>query len=176
MATSRSNVVASAAGSGTMRGASTARAHSPGRDYHYESPNEDNQPPFFSSPHQHQQHQQQGAPSTDPQDGGGLSRPLRPTRLSRASHAVSFPFPSPSPPHDNGYGLDTVMSRAEKLKSRRKIGIKDRISCYQWTYFTMVWIMYPPNRVCRLTLLRLWPQEGSPTSCIHVCQPFSRFT
>ncbi|KAL6860313.1 hypothetical protein ACO1O0_004340 [Amphichorda felina] len=52
MATSRSNVVASAAGSGTMRGASTARAHSPGRDYHYESPNEDNQPPFFSMPFQ----------------------------------------------------------------------------------------------------------------------------
>lgn len=105
------------------RGVLSPRAHSPDSDYHYESPNEDNQPAFFS------QHQQQGS-EHEP------SQPSRPVLLSRPSHMVSFA--PPSPPQTNGSGLDDIMSKAEKLTPGRKVGIKDRIACYQWTYFTMV--------------------------------------
>ena len=121
-----------AAGAGSSRvmlGA--AGPHLSDSGYHYESPNEENQLAFFS-----QRPSQQRASSTDAQ-GGGPSRLSRPVLLSRPSHIVSL-SPSSSPNADNGYGLDTVMSRAEKLGPDHKVGIKDRIACYKWTYFTMV--------------------------------------
>lgn len=109
----------------------------------YESPTEDNQPAFFFGP----------TPTAS-----GATTPARisisaptPTAaavtfLERAHPRLHFARYPPSrdvspdmyqasngPPN-----LDSVVLDGEKSSLPRQIGLKDRIACYQWTFFTMV--------------------------------------
>lgn len=109
------------------------RAAEPGCGY--ESPSEDNQPGFFLSPsptqsiHRSRPPAAAGAPAT------------RPPFLARPSYVAAAPPERPfnaAMPRSNQSGLDDLVAKAEKMLPRGKVTIKDRIACYQWTYFTMV--------------------------------------
>lgn len=99
----------------------------------YESPTEDNQPPFFHTP-----------PMTD-----GLPTHRPPPRrpfVQRQLYAVSAPPSAQNlnvpnrnvQTQDSNLSLNDVIANSDKPASNGKVSIKDRIACYQWTYFTMV--------------------------------------
>ncbi|KAF5976173.1 Malic acid transport [Fusarium coicis] len=105
----------------------------------YESPSEEN-PPFFpvvvSAP---------AAPGTAHSRHHVVPRPAL---SQRPSYITAIP-----PEHTNGHArpgrllnnestltsnsLNHVIATAEKGPGNQKVGIRDRIACYQWTYFTM---------------------------------------
>ncbi|KAF5712740.1 Malic acid transport [Fusarium globosum] len=106
----------------------------------YESPSEEN-PPFFSV-----------VASAPAAPGTAHSRHHvvpRPALSQRPSHITAIP-----PEHTNGHArqgrllnnesaltsnsLNHVIATAEKGPGNQKVGIRDRIACYQWTYFTML--------------------------------------
>ncbi|KAL7944441.1 voltage-dependent anion channel domain-containing protein [Trichoderma barbatum] len=113
----------------------------------YESPTEDNQPAFFFGP----------TPTAS-----GATTPARISisaatanaasvtflerahprlqRLQRMQRARNPPSRDASPDtYQSSIGpsnLDTVLDE-DKSSVSRKIGLKDRIACYQWTFFTM---------------------------------------
>lgn len=106
----------------------------------YESPSEEN-PPFFSV-----------VASAPAAPGTAHSRyhvVPRPALSQRPSYITAIP-----PEHTNGHArpgrllnnestltsnsLNHVIATAEKGSGNQKVGIRDRIACYQWTYFTMV--------------------------------------
>ncbi|KAM5360040.1 hypothetical protein ACJZ2D_014032 [Fusarium nematophilum] len=55
--------------------------------------------------------------------------------LARRPDDIDGPPPEWPPPVIQC--LNHVMANAEKAPLSRKVGIRDRIACYQWTYFTM---------------------------------------
>lgn len=106
----------------------------------YESPSEEN-PPFFSV-----------VASAPAAPGTAHSRHHvvpRPPLSQRPSYITAIPSE-----HTNGHArpgrllnnesaltsnsLNHVIATAEKGPGNQKVGIRDRIACYQWTYFTMV--------------------------------------
>ncbi|KAF5654998.1 Malic acid transport [Fusarium sp. NRRL 25303] len=106
----------------------------------YESPSEEN-PPFFSV-----------VASAPAAPGTAHSRHHvvpRPALSQRPSYITAIP-----PEHTNGHArpgrllnnestltsnsLNHVIATAEKGPGNQKVGIRDRIACYQWTYFTML--------------------------------------
>ncbi|KAF4436766.1 Malic acid transport [Fusarium acutatum] len=106
----------------------------------YESPSEEN-PPFFSV-----------VASAPAAPGTAHSRHHvvpRPALSQRPSYITAIP-----PEHTNGHArpgrllnnestltshsLNHVIAAAEKGPGNQKVGIRDRIACYQWTYFTML--------------------------------------
>ncbi|KAF5671285.1 Malic acid transport [Fusarium circinatum] len=110
----------------------------------YESPSEEN-PPFFSV-----------VASAPAAPGAALSRHHvvpRPALSQRPSYITAIP-----PEHTNGHArpgrllnnestltsnsLNHVIATAEKGPGNQKVGFRDRIACYQWTYFTMYGIPY----------------------------------
>ncbi|KAF5970990.1 putative C4-dicarboxylate transport protein mae1 [Fusarium bulbicola] len=110
----------------------------------YESPSEEN-PPFFSV-----------VASAPAAPGAVLSRHHvvpRPALSQRPSYITAIP-----PEHTNGHArpgrllnnestltsnsLNHVIATAEKGPGNQKVGFRDRIACYQWTYFTMYGIPY----------------------------------
>ncbi|KAF5006117.1 hypothetical protein FDECE_7489 [Fusarium decemcellulare] len=139
MAPAGHQVVAAPAGSGF------APAPGVGSATGYESPSEDNLPPFFTST---------SAPAPANLETSRTERPAvrRPPLVERPSYAAASP---PGAPGDSPGGarhpsrllnnsstltsnsLNHVMANAEKASPARKVGIRDRIACYQWTYFTM---------------------------------------
>ncbi|KND94472.1 hypothetical protein TOPH_01122 [Tolypocladium ophioglossoides CBS 100239] len=88
-----------------------SRAASPGCGY--ESPSEDNQPGFFLSP----------SPTSSP--------PALPRRFQKACRSNT------AMPRSNQSNLNDLVAKAEKMLPNGRGTIKDRIACYQWTYFTM---------------------------------------
>ncbi|KAF5604580.1 Malic acid transport [Fusarium pseudocircinatum] len=105
----------------------------------YESPSEEN-PPFFSV-----------VASAPAAPGTAHSRHHavpRPALSQRPSYITATP-----PEHTNGHArpgrllnnestltsnsLNHVIATAEKGPGNQTVGIRDRIACYQWTYFTM---------------------------------------
>ncbi|KAL6400587.1 malic acid transport protein [Ilyonectria robusta] len=111
----------------------------------YESPSEDNLPPFFAS--------SSGATAaattaTTPAAPPALvAATRRPIFVQRPSYIVATGPPLPEngsrTPNGLNHGhslsssLNHVMASAEKASPNHRIGIRDRIACYQWTYFTM---------------------------------------
>lgn len=110
----------------------------------YESPSEDNQPSFFfgSTP---------TASGTTTPARKSLSAPnptaaflspgrshlaLRPAGRDVSPNATQL---SNTPPN-----LDTVILDKENQALPRRVGLRDRIACYQWTFFTMVWAANQP--------------------------------
>ncbi|KAF4485691.1 Malic acid transport [Fusarium agapanthi] len=110
----------------------------------YESPSEEN-PPFFSV-----------VTSAPAAPGTALSRHHvvpPPASSQRPSYITAIP-----PEHTNGHArpgrllnnestltsnsLNHVIATAEKGPGNQKVGFRDRIACYQWTYFTMYGIPY----------------------------------
>jgi len=106
----------------------------------YESPSEEN-PPFFAVA---------SAPAAP-----GTAHPRhhvvpRPALYQRPSYITAI-----APEHTNDHArpgrllnnertltsnsLNHVIATAEKGPKNQKVGIRDRIACYQWTYFTMVY-------------------------------------
>ena len=51
--------------------------------------------------------------------------------LEKATSGYS-PAPSPLPAN-----LNSMVTKANKMKPEGKVSIRDRIACYQWTWFTM---------------------------------------
>ncbi|KAF5622515.1 Malic acid transport [Fusarium sp. NRRL 52700] len=106
----------------------------------YESPSEEN-PPFFSV-----------VASAPAAPGTAHSRHdhvlPRPALSQRPSYITAIP-----PEHTNGHArpgrllnnestltsnsLNHVIATVDKGPGNQKVGIRDRIACYQWTYFTM---------------------------------------
>ena len=77
----------------------------------YESPDEEHPPPM-----------------------GARCRPaIIPTPDLEAGNNGSFPFSNPS-------SLDGMVTKAKDMKPNRKVGIRDRVSCHQWTWFTMTMV------------------------------------
>lgn len=70
----------------------------------------------------------------------GMSSALGPRRVQ------SSPGPGPAPRSNNktglrGYSLNGVLSRTKNMRDPgRKVGIRDRIKCFQWTWFTMTMV------------------------------------
>ena len=84
----------------------------------YESPTDEHHPPFFDS--------------VLPPSSAAKLRPLyAPRSPTHADHHD----PSAS---SNQLSLDDVVANAEKRNPNRKVGLRDRVACFQWTYFTMV--------------------------------------
>ncbi|KAF5000003.1 hypothetical protein FGRMN_2084 [Fusarium graminum] len=103
----------------------------------YESPSEEN-PPFFSAV---------ATPATAPE----TRRPVvpRPALAQRPSYVAAL---APGDTDGNSQrqarllhhgstltsnSLNNVMAKAEKSPEGRKVGLRDRIACHRWTYFTM---------------------------------------
>lgn len=118
---------------------SPVRTHSPDSWLGYESPNEENATTYFAD---HQTQTSPGATATG-HSQNSTSRPLRrPALVSRPSHMVAIQPPNQRA--NTGSSLNNMLSGAEKSRPGAKVSIKDRIACYQWTWFTMV--CYPPFR------------------------------
>jgi hypothetical protein len=106
----------------------------------YESPTEDNQPSFFF-----------GSTPT----ASGANTPAR-ISFSAPNLAAAFPAQGSRRTHHGLYpagrdinhdgtpishtppNLDTVILDKENQALPRRVGLRDRIACYQWTFFTMV--------------------------------------
>ncbi|KAI1471008.1 voltage-dependent anion channel-domain-containing protein [Daldinia caldariorum] len=76
-------------------------------------------------------------PNEDYFDRGG-SQPV--TSLSNRDHREKRSPPIPLHPRHlppNVDSLDRMISNARKSRGSKKVGIRDRICCYQWTWFTM---------------------------------------
>ncbi|POR38133.1 hypothetical protein TPAR_01658, partial [Tolypocladium paradoxum] len=125
MAAQRSQVVASPG----------SRAASPGCGY--ESPSKDNQPGFFLSPSPtpsiHRSRPPVPAPAGAPA--------ARPPFLAKPSYVAAAPPErlsfNTAVPRSNQPSLNDLVAKSEKMPPNGKVTIKDRIACYQWTYFTM---------------------------------------
>ncbi|QYT01349.1 hypothetical protein H0G86_008392 [Trichoderma simmonsii] len=116
----------------------------------YESPTEDNQPGFFFGPtptHSGATTPARISISAATQNVTTVTflerAHPRLYRLQRQQHARQPPSPPSRDPSPDGYqssvgpsNLDSVLDE-EKGSSSRKVGLKDRIACYQWTFFTM---------------------------------------
>ena len=114
---------------------SPVRTHSPDSWLGYESPNEESTPAFFSE--NNQQTLNEIKRTRSQQDPISASGPVRrPNLISRPSHMVAVPPPNRRA--NTGSSLNDMLSGAEKPRPGAKVGIKDRIACYQWTWFTMV--------------------------------------
>ncbi|EGR52852.1 uncharacterized protein TRIREDRAFT_54391 [Trichoderma reesei QM6a] len=95
----------------------------------YESPTEENQPAFFFGP----------TPTAS-----GATTPARIPITCQASVAAGVTFLERAHPRLDGYqssngpsNLDAVVRDTEKSSVHRQVGLKDRIACYQWQFFTM---------------------------------------
>ncbi|KAG6012632.1 hypothetical protein E4U54_007407 [Claviceps lovelessii] len=97
----------------------------------YESPNDETQPAFFSSP--------------SPAPGVQVATPSLssttpaltklPTSAPPVRPRISFNPPLPAPSRSS---IQNVMTRADKTRpAEKRVTLKDRIACYQWTYFAM---------------------------------------
>lgn len=104
----------------------------------YESPTEDNQPSFFGS-----------TPTAS-----GTNTPAR-ISFSAPNLTAAFVAQGSRRPHLGPYSagrdvnlgatqpshtppnLDTVILDKENQALPRRVGLRDRIACYQWTFFTM---------------------------------------
>lgn len=142
---------------------SPARTHSPDSWLGYESPNEENTPGFFGE--QHQQTVQEMR-STGQAHESSTTRPVRrPALVSRSSHMVAIQPPTLQA--NGSSSLNDMLSGAEKRRPGAKVGIKDRIACYQWTWFTMVGSA-PFMCFATTDAARRWPREALLMHCIHV--------
>jgi len=58
--------------------------------------------------------------------------PVAPVSVSGSQHSRSAAerFSSPT-------SLNSMVTKSKHIRARRKVGLRDRISCYQWTWFTM---------------------------------------
>ncbi|KAF5587186.1 Malic acid transport [Fusarium pseudoanthophilum] len=125
----------------------------------YESPSEEN-PPFFSV-----------VASAPAAPGTALSRHHvvpRPALSQRPSYITAIP-----PEHTNGHArpgrllnnestltsnsLNHVIATAEKGPGNQKVGIRDRIACYQWTYFTMTMSTGGVANIIYSSHMLFWP-------------------
>ncbi|KAK2605908.1 hypothetical protein QQS21_003634 [Conoideocrella luteorostrata] len=111
-----------------------ARSNSP--ECGYESPSEQNQPGFFSSPSPTPsiQRAQFASPAATLVPSSPPNCDARPLSSAVPRPRISFNrtlFPS------NRSSINHVMTNAEKLVPTGKVTLKDRVACYQWTYFTM---------------------------------------
>ncbi|KAK7211615.1 hypothetical protein V2G26_018793 [Clonostachys chloroleuca] len=103
-------------------GAGTASPPGPGHGY--ESPTEENYREYFAT-----------APGTMT-PVSQIHVHSRPALLTRPSYVAALP-PDPHVLSASLAALDDVVATAEKIPPNSKVSIKDRIKCYQWTYFTM---------------------------------------
>lgn len=46
----------------------------------------------------------------------------------------------------NPSSLDDMVEKAHNDATKKKVGVRDRIACYQWTYFTMVSTLFSAAR------------------------------
>lgn len=134
----------------------------------YESPTEENQPAFFFTPSpaasgtvtpvRISASASVSASVSSPALASVMSPALRPPFPSRPSYNIitsgnqslsfSTPFDRPS--------LNDVVEKAGEASPTRRVGIRDRIACYQWTYFTMVRRRECDNFNHKLVLILLW--------------------
>lgn len=145
----------------------------------YESPSEDNLPPFFAS--------SSGATAaattaTTPAAPPALvAATRRPIFVQRPSYIVATGPPLPEngsrTPNGLNHGhslsssLNHVMASAEKASPNHRIGIRDRIACYQWTYFTMVSSQTRSDQipVANCQLLQTM-STGGIANILHACK------
>ncbi len=106
------------------------------------------QPRLQQAEQQHHQLQQIGSmPGTQPTNTSPSWQPF---------HPYLAPSPNPSPTghmishsplfsfNASNSGLDELVCKPEHGLPGHKVSLKDRIACYQWTYFTMV---CPPGQI-----------------------------
>ncbi|PCD40081.1 hypothetical protein FGRA07_01352 [Fusarium graminearum] len=121
---------------------SPASASASGLTTGYESPSEEH-PPFFTA----------AAPAAH--DGKTNQNPRRlavprPALTQRPSYIAAIAFEDANGNNQSrprlvnqsstitAHSLNHVMATVEKTPQSRKIGLRDRIACYQWTYFTLL--------------------------------------
>ncbi|KAK7417128.1 hypothetical protein QQX98_004731 [Neonectria punicea] len=129
-------VVGVGRGVGAAAGAETTGAgHGNGAGTGYESPSEDNVPPFFTP--SSSSVNATASPGSVPALVPVSRRPVSAQRPSYIAENGSRTLNGLSHGHSLGSSLNHVMASAEKTSPNHKVGIRDRIACYQWTYFTM---------------------------------------
>lgn len=145
----------------------------------YESPSEDNLPPFFTSSSGATTAATTAAtPAATPALVAATRRPIFVQRPSYIA-ATGAPLPENGSRTPNGLNhghslsssLNHVMASAEKASPNHKIGIRDRIACYQWTYFTMVSPQTRPDHilVAKYQLLQTM-STGGIANILHACK------
>lgn len=111
--------------------------HSPaGSTCGYESPSEENHAEFFALEH--------GLPQRHKSAGPTMNTTLptiRPAFVMRPSYMASAPPDIHGPntsARSNQSSLNDVLYKSKQQPQQGKVGIRDRIACYKWTFFTMV--------------------------------------
>ena len=110
----------------------------------YESPSEELHPPHLSSPYQAQNPPQSQPIALVPLTHGSNFRPSLMRRSSFAVGSAQNRTANLAVPTIASPDLNNLLSQVEKAPLTRHVGIKDRIACYQWTYFTMVSYLVKP--------------------------------
>ena len=133
-----------------------SRRHSPAASSHgcgcgYESPTEHHQPAHSAAPSPAPSIYRAHVPASAAPAAGSLAGlgpgpgPVaRPAFSSRPSYASAMPFEGHSPSvhfslewPSNHSSLNDMIAKADKMHLNARVTLRDRIACYQWTYFTM---------------------------------------
>lgn len=134
----------------------------------YESPSEEN-PPFIAGP---------GVATPVPND-----RPVAVTRPPLVQRPSYIAAAAPDDPRRNptrmlnnastptSNSLNHVMAIAEKSPVTPKVGIRDRIACHRWTYFTMVRLLQVLTILPKLTLTSKTMSTGGVANILHSRKP-----
>jgi hypothetical protein len=118
----------------------------------YESPSEESHPAFY--------HAENTAPAAQcissvtlhgpPAAAAPVAGPSkRPAYASRPSFVVAQQDANQaqmSSAGSNPSSLDDMVEKAHNDATKKKVGVRDRIACYQWTYFTMVSTLFSAAR------------------------------
>ena len=121
----------------------------------YESPLEENHPAFYHAENTGPAPQCVSStpllapPAAAAPIAGPSKRPVYASRPSFVAAQQEAGQAQMSSTGSNPSSLDDMVAKAHNDATRKKkVGVRDRIACYQWTYFTMVsTLLQPPDRV-----------------------------
>lgn len=105
----------------------------------YQTPDEQNRPSYFAPP--------TPAPAVASRRPAFVPHPsygpvLPPDGDGSYGNDDGEAGPSPKGTGQDDTNRNNLDSRLEKRSSRGKVGLRDRISCHRWTWFTMVRLFY----------------------------------
>ncbi|KAF6819972.1 c4-dicarboxylate transporter malic acid transporter [Colletotrichum sojae] len=98
-------------------------------DCGYQTPDEQNRPSYFASP--------TPSPAVTSRRPAFVPHPSYGPVLPPDGEAEAGAGPGPEGTGEEDINRGNLGARLEKRSSRGKVGIRDRISCHRWTWFTM---------------------------------------
>ncbi|KAF6833134.1 C4-dicarboxylate transporter/malic acid transporter [Colletotrichum musicola] len=98
-------------------------------DCGYQTPDEQNRPSYFASP--------TPSPAVTSRRPAFVPHPSYGPVLPPDGEGEAGAGPGPEGPGEEDTNRGNLDARLEKSSSRGKVGIRDRISCHRWTWFTM---------------------------------------